>query len=66
MHGTAFLSMLSMQCRLTLMSDQSKVKTTFIRPVNRTMSYEDIRGYICMYVCMYDMLYFMRLEHNVT
>ena len=27
------------------MSDESKVKTTFIRPVNRTMSYEDRRGY---------------------
>ena len=32
------------------MTDESKVKTTFIRPVNRTMSYEDR---ICMYVCMY-------------
>ena len=28
-----------------LMTDESKVKTTFIRPVNRTMSYEDRRGY---------------------
>ena len=35
------------------MTDESKVKTTFIRPVNRTMSYEDRRGYVCMYVCMY-------------
>ena len=35
------------------MSDESKVKTTCILPVNRTMSYEDRRGYICMYVCMY-------------
>ena len=36
------------------MSDESKVNTTFIRPVNRTMSYEDRRGYVCMYmyVCM--------------
>ena len=34
------------------MSDESKVKTTFIRPVNRTMSYEDRRGYV--YVCMYE------------
>ena len=36
------------------MTDESKVKTTFIRPVNRTMSYEDRRGYVCMYmyVCM--------------
>ena len=33
------------------MTDESKVKTTFIRPVNRTMSYEDRRGYV--YVCMY-------------
>ena len=32
------------------MTDESKVKTTFIRPVNRTMSYEDRRGYVCMYV----------------
>ena len=31
------------------MTDESKVKTTFIRPVNRTMSYEDRRGYVCMY-----------------
>ena len=28
------------------MTDESKVKTTFIRPVNRTMSYEDRRGYV--------------------
>ena len=34
------------------MTDESKVKTTFIRPVNRTMSYEDRRGYVCMYVCI--------------
>ena len=34
-----------------VMTDESKVKTTFIRPVNRTMSYEDRRGYVCMYVC---------------
>ena len=34
------------------MTDESKVKTTFIRPVNRTMSYEDRRGYVC--ICMYD------------
>ena len=33
------------------MSDESKVKTTFIRPVNRTMSYEDRRGYVC--ICIY-------------
>ena len=32
------------------MTDESKVKTTFIRPVNRTMSYEDRRGYVCMYM----------------
>ena len=31
------------------MSDESKVMTNCIRPVNRTMSYEDRRGYICMY-----------------
>ena len=35
------------------MSDESKVKTTFIRPVNRTMSYEDRRGYVCVSICMY-------------
>ena len=29
-----------------------KFKTTFIRSVNRTMSYEDRRGYVC--ICMYD------------
>ena len=29
-------------------SDESKVKTTFIRPVNRTMSYGDRRGYVCI------------------
>ena len=34
------------------MTDESKVKTTFIRPVNRTMSYEDRRGYVYVYVCM--------------
>ena len=32
------------------MTDESKVKTTFIRPVNRTMSYEDRRGYVYVYV----------------
>ena len=37
------------------MIDELKVKTTFIRPVNRTVSYEDRRGCICMYVCMYVM-----------
>ena len=33
------------------MTDESKVKTTFIRPVNRTMSYEDRRGYVYVCVC---------------
>ena len=34
--------------------DESKDKTTCIRPVNMTMSYEDIRGYIYyVYVCIH-------------
>ena len=32
------------------MTDKSKVKTTCVRPVNRTMSYEDRRGYVYVYV----------------
>ena len=34
------------------MSDESKVKTTLIKPVNRTMSYEDRRGYVYVCICM--------------
>ena len=33
------------------MIDKSKVKKTCVRPVNRTMSYEDRRGYVC--ICIY-------------
>ena len=38
----------------TLMTDKSKVKTTCVRPVNRTMSCEDRRGCLCTwYVYMW-------------
>ena len=33
--------------------DESKVKTACVRPVNRTMSYEDRIGYVCTHVCMW-------------
>ena len=42
--------------------DESKVKTTFIRPVNRTMSYEDRIGYVCIY--MYITLNWQTLERR--
>ncbi len=35
------------------MIDKSKVKKTCVIPVNRTMSYEDRRGYVCIYVYVY-------------
>ena len=34
-----------------------KFKTTFIRPVNRTMSYEDRRGYVYVYVIIFDTVF---------
>ena len=46
------------------MSDESKVKPTFIRPVNRTMSYEDRKGYVC--ICMYVYVYVNMYSHMRT